>query len=71
MPLSSSLADWFPWMVNGQEAENATRKYYRHVNVLKIAHVTQLSWGVTACLLENTILCFLASDIVSLPFSED
>lgn len=70
-PLSSSLADWFPWMVNGQEPETATGKYYRHVNVLKIAHVTQLSCGVTACLSENTVLCFFASDIVNLPFSED
>lgn len=58
-------------MVNGQELESATGKYYRHVNVLKIAHVTQLSCGVTACLLENTVLCFFAADMVSLPFSED
>lgn len=42
MPFSS-LADWFPWMVNGQELDNATRKYYRHVNVLKIAHLQHIS----------------------------
>lgn len=53
-------------MVNGQEPESATGKYYRHVDVLKIAHVTQLSCGVTAC-----VLCFFVSDIVSLPSSED
>ena len=30
-PLFFSLADWFPWVVNGQELESATGKYYRHV----------------------------------------
>lgn len=25
----SSFAAWFPWMVNGQELESATGKYYR------------------------------------------
>lgn len=67
-PLFSPLADWFPWMVNGQEPESTNGKYYRNANVLKIAHV---SCGVTDCLSENTVLCFLASDIVSLHFSED
>lgn len=54
-------------MVNGQDLESATGEYYRGVS----AGVTQLSCVVTACLIANDVLCFLASGTVSLPLSED
>ncbi|CAN8195455.1 unnamed protein product [Coccothraustes coccothraustes] len=38
LTLFLSPADWFPWMVNGQEPESATGEYCRHLDVLKIAY---------------------------------
>lgn len=52
-------------MVNGQELESETGKYYWHVNIIKNANVTLLSYIATAWLVANAVLCFLASDTVT------